>query len=379
MREPLSSRSAARQGLDAATRKTSAAPRPARAALHPAPAALRRALLAWYRRNARPLPWRGTRDPYRIWVSEAMLQQTRVDTATPYYKAFLARFPTLDSLARARPQDVLAAWAGLGYYRRARHLREAARLVVRDHAGRVPDDPELFGALPGVGRYTTGAVLSLAFDRPLAVLDGNVARVLSRLFALDAAVRDPRGARQLWALADALVPKRGAGEWNQALMELGATICAPRAPRCEICPVRTLCRARATNRVGVFPPVAPRRPAVELRRAVALIAREGRVLMARREGPLLDGMWEPPGVDLRAGGSARAQLAAELARLGVRARLAPSGQSVRHVITHRAITVALWRGDALGPTPRSARLRWVEPGRSRLPLSALGRRLATAL
>jgi A/G-specific adenine glycosylase len=379
MRDTLSSRSAARQDLDAAPRKTSAAPRPARAAARVAPAALRRALLAWYRRNARPLPWRGTRDPYRIWVSEAMLQQTRVATATPYYKAFLARFPTLDALASSRPQDVLAAWSGLGYYRRARHLREAARLVVRDHAGRVPNDPESFGRLPGVGRYTTGAVLSLAFDRPLAVLDGNVARVLSRLFAVSAAVRDPRGARRLWALADTLVPRRGAGEWNQALMELGATICVPRAPRCGTCPVRRLCRARAANRVDAFPPVAARHAAVELRRAVALIARDGRVLMARREGRLLDGLWEPPGVDLRAGASAGAQLAAELARLGVRARLAPSGRSVRHVITHRAITVALWHGEPLGPMPRTARLRWVDPARTRLPLSALGRRIATAL
>jgi endonuclease III len=166
----------------------------------PRPRPLRRLLLAWYRRNSRPLPWRGTRDPYRIWVSEAMLQQTRVATVRSYYNSFLTRFPTLEALAQARLEEVLTVWSGLGYYRRARHLHDAARIVVRDHEGRVPDDPLTFGRLPGVGRYTTGAVLSLAFDRSLAVLDGNVARVLSRLFALRAAVRGAaRRARRLGA------------------------------------------------------------------------------------------------------------------------------------------------------------------------------------
>jgi A/G-specific adenine glycosylase len=347
----------------------------ARAASRAAPATLHRLLLAWYRQNLRALPWRGTRDPYRIWVSEAMLQQTRVATALSYYTSFLVRFPTLAALARARPEAVLAAWSGLGYYRRARHLHEAARIVMREHEGRVPDDPMTFGRLPGVGRYTTGAVLSLAFDRPLAVLDGNVARVLSRLFALNAAVRDPRGARALWALADALVPERTPGEWNQALMELGATVCVPRAPRCDACPLGSLCRARATGRVGAYPPVVARRAPVAVRRAVALIARGGRVLMARREGRLLDGMWEPPGVDLGAGRPARAQLATALASLGVRAALTPLGRSVRHVITHRAITVALWRGTPRVALPRSARLRWVDPARAGVPLTALARRL----
>jgi len=211
-------------------------------------AALRRRLLAWYRRHRRAMPWRGTRDPYRIWVSEVMLQQTQVATARPFYQRFIARFPTLAALGRAHESSVLAAWAGLGYYRRARHLHEAARVVAREHAGRVPDDPEAFGGLPGVGRYTTGAVLSIAFDRPLPALDGNVARVLSRLFALPATVREPRGARALWALAEALVPARGAGDWNQAVMELGATVCLPRAPRCEACPVRTMCLALAAAR-----------------------------------------------------------------------------------------------------------------------------------
>src|SRR5207247_217348 len=173
-------------------------------------------------------------------------------------EAFLRRFPTLSALASAREPQVLAAWAGLGYYRRARHLHAAARLVVRDHRAKVPNDPEAFGRLPGVGRYTQGAVLSIAFDRPLAVLDGNVARVLSRWCALPVSIRDPRGARRLWALANALVPMRGVGDWNQALMELGATLCTPRSPSCQACPVKTSCRALALGSPEAYPPVTPR-------------------------------------------------------------------------------------------------------------------------
>ncbi len=321
------------------------------------------------------MPWRRTREPYPVWLSEVMLQQTRVATARPYYDAFLARFPTLALLARARAGEVLEAWAGLGYYRRARHLHEAARTVMREHAGRVPDDPEAFGGLPGVGRYTTGAVLSICFDRPLPVLDGNVARVLSRLFAISAAIREPRGARRLWALAGTLVPMRRPGDWNQAVMELGATVCTPRAPACGRCPVRSVCRARSLGRVADFPPGAPRRAPETVRRAVALIVRRGRVLMERREGVLLAGLWEPPGVALVNGAAPARALRTALARLGLRARLTPAGRTVRHAITHRAIVAQVWHGAPVGPTPRTARLRWVDPQRPGVPLTALARKL----
>ena len=231
-------------------------------------AATGRRLRAWYRRRKRDLPWRRTRDPWPVWVSEVMLQQTQVATATPFYQRFLERFPTLESLARAPIADVLTQWAGLGYYRRARYLHEAARTVVRDYAGRIPADPEAFRRLPGVGRYTTAAVLSICFGTPLAVLDGNVARVLSRRFALAASVRDPRGAQMLWALAQALVPPRAPGDWNQAMMELGATVCTPRAPRCDACPLAAECEARARGRVDVLPPVPKRRAVERIARAV---------------------------------------------------------------------------------------------------------------
>jgi A/G-specific adenine glycosylase len=334
-------------------------------------AALRRDLIAWYRRAARDLPWRRTRDPWAIWVSEVMLQQTQVKTALPYYPRFLGLFPTPAALARASEPRVLAAWSGLGYYRRARQLRAAAQQVVREHGGFVPSDAEAFGRLPGVGRYTRAAVLSMGF-------------VLARVFALPAAVRDPQGARALWALAESLVPARGAGEWNQALMELGAVVCTARAPRCGECPLNRHCRALALGRVAEFPPITPRRAAVRVRRAVALISRGGRLLMVRREGVLLDGLWEPPGVELSPRVDARKALEAELRRLGVHARIEPAGKVVRHTITHRAIRVEVWRGSAARQAPGAAptlapitAARFVDVGRARpaLPLTGLAIKL----
>ena len=304
-----------------------------------------------------------------------MLQQTQVTTALPFYAAFLKRFPTVGALAAASETRVLAAWSGLGYYRRARHFHAAARLVVREHGGRVPNDPEAFRLLPGVGRYTAGAVLSIAFDRPLPVLDGNVARVLSRFFALPVSIRDAAGARRLWALADTLVPMRTPGDWNQALMELGATICIPRRPLCSSCPVKTWCRARALGRTEGFPPVAPRRPTERVRRAVVLIERGGRVLMTRREGALLEGLWEPPGVELASGTSARRGLGDSLAAIGVRARLRPTERRVRHTITHRAIEVEVWRGMLEDAPRRSPGVRFVDRRTSHVALSALAHKL----
>jgi len=322
------------------------------------------------------MPWRGSKDPYRIWLSEVMLQQTQVATATPYYRAFLHRFPDLDALARAPIDDVLHAWAGLGYYRRARMLHAAAQVVAREHGGRVPDTAEVFGALPGVGRYTMGAVLSIGYGRPLAVLDGNVARVLSRLEALPLAVKRPADARVLWTRAAALVPARDPGDWNQALMELGALVCTPRAPRCDACPARRWCAAFARGAVAAFPPAPPKRASERVRRAVALIARAGRVLMTRREGALLDGLWEPPGVELADGMAAKPALVALLRALGLPARLAASGERVRHTITHRRIEVEVWRGTLTDAPPRgSKRVRWVSAKSPEVAVTALGRRL----
>jgi len=304
-----------------------------------------------------------------------MLQQTQVATATPYYRQFLRRFPSIRRLARAPRDRVLAAWAGLGYYRRARLLHEAAGLVVREHGGRVPADPAAFAELPGVGRYTAGAVQSIAFGTPLPVLDGNVARVFSRLFALPLSVRTPADARVLWALAGALVPMHQPGEWNQALMELGATVCLPRGPRCGECPLSRTCRARVEGLVGELPPVAPRRATVEVRRAVALVSWRGRVLVERQRGALLDGLWEPPGVELVDGEDAGPALRTRLREIGVHAGLCDTGERVRHTITHRRIEVEVWEGAARDAPARREGVRAVAAGETGVALTALAARV----
>lgn len=206
----------------------------------------KRRLLEWYRRQARDLPWRRTRDPYRVLVSEFMLQQTQVSRVLDYYPRFLTRFPTVGALADARPRQVREAWEGLGYYRRAEHLHRLARTVVREHAGAIPADPDALHALPGVGRYTAGAVATFAYERRVPAVDTNVARVLRRVFRPRPAT-GARGARRLWALAESLLPRRPGTAWefNQALMDLGATVCVARRPRCEVCPVRPACRTGA--------------------------------------------------------------------------------------------------------------------------------------
>jgi A/G-specific adenine glycosylase len=357
-------------------------PRSSKASSAPAVrAAWGAALLRWYRRQRRDLPWRGSRDPYRIWVSEVMLQQTQVATVLPYYRSFLERFPDVASLAAAPLDDVLRAWSGLGYYRRARHLHAAAGVVVREHRGRIPDDPDAFGRLPGVGRYTRGAVLSIGFDRSLPVLDGNVARVLSRLEAIPAAFRDAAGAHRLWDRATMLVPMRGAGEWNQALMELGALVCAPRVPRCAACPVRRWCRARSLDRVAELPPVPARRSTERRRIAVALIERNGALLMVRRNGRQLAGLWEPPSVAVGVRGRPRDRLRGLLADLGVSTGgLSNTGITVRHAITHRRIAAEVWRAErahiARGAVGARRTARWVNPERPQVALTGLARKVA---
>src|ERR1700678_2232545 len=218
-------------------------------------AALRAKLLAWYVAERRDLPWRRTRDPYAVWLSETMLQQTRVDTVIPYFQAFIRAYPTLDDLARAPEQGVLSLWSGLGYYRRARLLHAAARRVAAEHGGRLPSEVAELRTLEGIGAYTAGAIASIAFKRRAALVDGNVARVLARLFAVEQDVKSAAGAAHMWRLAEDLLPDgdRDPGDWNQSLMELGATVCVPREPKCDACPVRDLCLARERGIAGRLP------------------------------------------------------------------------------------------------------------------------------
>ncbi|MBP7355647.1 MAG: A/G-specific adenine glycosylase, partial [Longilinea sp.] len=252
-------------------------------------------LLAWYAVNARTLPWRGHPDPYAVWVSEIMLQQTQVDTVSPYFERWMARFPTLEALAAASEQEVLALWEGLGYYSRARNLWRAARQVW-EAGGQMPRTAADLALLPGVGRYTAAAIASMAFGQNEAALDGNIRRVLARIFNVTLPARSPEGERQLWALAQQHLPPGRAGDYNQALMDLGSQICTPRAPACLVCPLQALCQAAALGLQAERPVMSSRPPVPLWTVTAAVIWRADRVLIARRPSRgLLGGLWEFPG------------------------------------------------------------------------------------
>ena len=257
-------------------------------------ARLRVQLVAWFRKAARDLPWRRTRDPYAILVSEIMLQQTQVATVIPFYKRWLARFPDFASLAAAEESEVLSVWQGLGYYSRARNLHLAAKTVVKMHGGKMPRDPALIRALPGIGRYTAGAVASFAFDLPEPLVDANVARVLARLLDLHTPIDSTTGQSALWETAIALVPQKDARIFNSALMELGALICTPRAPRCSECPVRPHCAAFSHGTVGSLPRKKPRRKQVALSEPCAWTVSRDRILLEQQTGKRWRGLWKLP-------------------------------------------------------------------------------------
>jgi A/G-specific adenine glycosylase len=261
--------------------------------------ALRWSLVRWYRAHHRNMPWRPTPgkcgNPYKVLVAETMLQQTQVATVVDYFRRFVARFPTVKKLAAADEQDVLHLWQGLGYYRRARNLHRAAKMIVNDFRGRIPDTVEALRQLPGVGRYTAGAIASIAFGRRAPILDGNVARVLARLFAVDDAVDTSAGQRRLWTLAERMVSRTRLhpGDINQAMMELGATVCTPDAPKCSTCPVARWCEAHNQGRVGQLPVKAARTAHREVRHDVIAVRRNGRLLVEQRpDHGLWSGMWQ---------------------------------------------------------------------------------------
>ena len=241
----------------------------------------RRRLPAWYRRHARELPWRRNRDPYAVWVSEIMLQQTQVGTVAGYFDHFLAAYPTIEALAAADEDDVLRLWEGLGYYRRARQLHQAAKIIAAGYGGRFPRDPESVRRLPGIGRYTAGAILSIAFDAREPILEANTLRLFSRLLAYDGDPRSSEGQQLLWAMGEAVLPRRGSGRLNQALMELGSEVCTARAPRCQQCPVAALCRANQQSRQVDIPRPKVKRAIEAVRQAAVIVRRRGRVLLLR--------------------------------------------------------------------------------------------------
>jgi A/G-specific adenine glycosylase len=357
--------------------------------------------VAWYRASGRDLPWRRTRDPYAIWLSEIMLQQTRVETVLPYYERFLTRFPTVERLAEAPLEAVLTEWSGLGYYRRARMLHAAACAVVRDHDATFPRSAAGRRALPGVGRYTAGAVASIAWNERAALVDGNVARVLARLFALtDDPTRGPGHARA-WAIAESLVPAEAPGDFNQALMELGATVCTPRVPECGACPIAGHCRALADGLERELPRIGRKTPP-EDRRLAALVARapDGVLLARRAEGGLFAGLWEPPSIELArprvTHGASASNAASERverglfrALLGVEPRELRARGSIVHVLSHRRLEVLVLQGSltalqasraALTDVTTYDAVRVVGGGElARLPSSTLARRILAAV
>ncbi|MFQ5987051.1 MAG: A/G-specific adenine glycosylase, partial [Thermoplasmata archaeon] len=320
-----------------------------------------RALLAWYADNRRDLPWRRTRDPYAILVSEVLLQQTRIAPGESYYRRFMARFPTVEALAQANSEEVLQEWEGLGYYRRARLLHAAAQEIVSHHNGCVPKDPDVLRALPGVGPYTAGAVASIAYGHPTPAVDGNVTRVLARLYRIEEDVTRSPTQRSILARATRLVPGRDPGTFNQALMELGALVCRPKAPRCGACPVIRWCRARASGMETSLPRRRKPSPVPTVTAVFALVQRRGEVLLVRRpEDELLGGLWALPGGEVAEG-----ELPTEgIRRLlrehpGVVARPGPEIGRHMHMFSHRRWDAIALRCELEGDPPLGPDVRWV--------------------
>jgi A/G-specific adenine glycosylase len=323
-------------------------------------------LLAWYDKHARVLPWRARRgeraDPYRVWLSEVMLQQTTVTAVAPYYARFLLRWPTVNALAKATLDDILRTWAGLGYYARARNLHACARAVVERHGGRFPNDIDALRALPGIGAYTAAAVAAIAFDLPAVPVDGNVERVVSRLFAIEDEL--PAAKPAIKRLAASLLPVRRAGDFAQALMDLGATICSPKRPACALCPWSGACAAHARGDQETFPRKVPKREGRVRRGAAFVVLRaDGRVLLRRRpEKGLLASMMEVPCTEWTHDFKDRLVLkAAPVFRAEVQWRRLPG--SVRHVFTHFPLELTVFIAYVPRTTPAPKGALWVKLGK----------------
>ena len=323
-------------------------------------------LLTWFQDQKRDLPWRRTQDPYQIWVSEVMLQQTQVDQVLPYFYRFIEAFPTVEALARASLSEVLKVWEGMGYYARARNLHRAAQRIVEDYGGKIPDTFKGLSQLPGIGPYTVRAILSIAYHQDYPVLDGNVIRVLCRVFHID---KDPRSGmvkRELLQLAGELLPPGKAGIFNQALMELGALVCRPQGPTCLLCPLRSLCQAQASGDPTALPVKAPKKTLPHYHICVGIIWKDHQVLIALRplEG-LLGGLWEFPGGKLEEGESLEACVVREVREeLGIEVKVDKPFRVVRHAYTHFRITLHSFHCTYLSGDPKPLGCidwKWVSP------------------
>jgi A/G-specific adenine glycosylase len=347
----------------------------------------RRRLLTWYRRHRRHLPWRQSSDPYQIWISEIMLQQTQVSTVIPYFTRFIAAFPTVQSLALAPEHEVLRHWEGLGYYSRARQLHRAAKTIAGVHGGQLPRQADALQQLPGIGRYTAGAIASIAFDLPAPILEANTARLFSRLLAYRGDVRGAAGGQLLWQMATDVLPRRNVGTFNQALMELGSLVCAPRSPRCEVCPVSQLCPTFQSGQQELIP--SPRtKPRIDsVREAAIVVWRRNRVLLSRRPpGERWAGLWDFPRFRVVAhdGPALRAELIAKVRDLaGVSIEPGAKLTTIRHGVTRFRITLDCHLARYVDGSHRQCRdapWKWLTLGQlDNYPLSTTGRKISRLL
>ncbi len=331
----------------------------------------RRRLMAWYRAHGRhDLPWRGAFVPYHVLVSEFMLQQTTVSTVLPYFHRFLKSFPTIDRLARAPLENVLKHWAGLGYYARARHLHKTAQVLRRDHESKVPATRKQAEGLPGVGPYTAGALLSFAYDLPEALVDGNVIRVLARVFGIKGDTRRPEVLEKIWSVARCLVPNTGARHFNSALMDFGATVCKPGLPDCPHCPLASMCWAQRNGWVGRLPASRPDKAKTVVHLTAFRAEKDGQILLHRRPvGGLWGGLWELPTVE----GGVKNPMS--VAVLGGEVKALRRVGSFRHILSHRDLRVDLWEALSVRPIPGT---RWIKKAEApRMAISTLTRTLLT--
>ena len=346
--------------------------------------AFRRRLRAWYARHERDLPWRKSRDPYRVWVSEVMLQQTQVETVRGYFERFMRAFPTVRDLAAADEQQVLRLWEGLGYYRRARGLHAAAKMIVDEYDGEFPDTVEELVKLPGIGRYTAGAIVSIAFDKPAPILEANTIRLLSRLVAYRDDPTKSAGQKYLWQVAEELLPRKEVSRFNQALMELGSLVCVSKEPSCEACPVNNLCAASQLGVVDDLLPTTKKTAYTELREAAVVVRKRDKVLV-RRCGPdeRWAGLWDFPrfGVESEGPLFARRELESKLVeQTGVAVSLGPLLKTIKHGVTRYRITLDCYQatyGSGRLKSTKHSPAKWIEPARlTDYPLSTTGRKIA---
>ncbi len=323
-------------------------------------------LLQWFAMHQRRMPWRDSPDPYRVWVSEVMLQQTQVDTVIPYFERFIARFPTVHALAAADQQTILKIWEGLGYYSRARNLHRAAKLLCERFGGRLPRTYDALQEIPGIGPYIAAAIVSIAFGKPVPVVDGNVLRVFARFWKIEEDIRDAKTRVTLFEKLTPIIARRDPSNFNQAMMELGALVCAPKSPKCRECPLQEDCVAFATHRTAELPFKSKKAPVPHYNIAVGVVWHDGKVLIGRRkETQMLGGLWEFPGGKMKVGETAKTAVVREVRKeTGLKVRVLHEYYTVKHAYTHFKITLHAYACERISGTARphaNEALRWVDP------------------